>query len=161
MLIEIPTVWIIVLNVVGWAMLQTSLAWAFTRMPASWFIPRPPAGWEENGKLYERLLAVKQWKDRLPDGARWFGGGFPKARLRSRDADYLRRFAAETWRGELCHWTALLLTPLFFLWNPLWADLVIVAYALAANLPCVIVQRYNRARLHALPVYRRRNAPPK
>jgi glycosyl-4,4'-diaponeurosporenoate acyltransferase len=34
--------------------------------------------------------------------------------------------------------------PLFFLWNPPWACLVMTTYALAANLPCILAQRYNR-----------------
>ena len=38
----------------------------------------------------------------------------------------------------------------FFLWNPCWADLVMVAYALAANLPCILAQRYNRSRFQRL-----------
>ena len=38
----------------------------------------------------------------------------------------------------------------FFLWNPWWGDLIIVAYAVAANLPCIFAQRYNRSRLTRL-----------
>jgi glycosyl-4,4'-diaponeurosporenoate acyltransferase len=34
--------------------------------------------------------------------------------------------------------------PVFFIWNPLWACFVMVAYALAANVPFIIVQRYNQ-----------------
>ena len=70
--------------------------------------------------------------------------------MASSDPHYLQVFIRETWRGELCHWTVLAFTPLFFLWNPWWADLVCLAYALAANLPCIIVQRYNRLRLRKL-----------
>ena len=86
----------------------------------------------------------------MPDAARWFRGGFAKGKLTSRDPAYWERFIRETWRGELCHWSALACAPLFFLWNPWWGDLVIVAYALAANLPCILAQRYNRARLQRL-----------
>mgnify|MGYP003343114664 CR=1 FL=1 len=50
--------------------------------------------------------------------------------------------------GELCHWSALVCAPLFFLWNPWWGDLIVVGYALAANLPCILVQRY-KERLYA------------
>ena len=44
----------------------------------------------------------------------------------------------------------LVCTAVFFLWNPWWGDLIIVAYALAANLPCILAQRYNRARFQKL-----------
>ena len=146
MLIELPIAWVIVLNVAGWPVLQFGLAWAFLRMPVAWFNPPPAASWERGGRVYERAFAVKRWKDRLPDAARWFGGGFAKGSLAGAERDYLRRFVRETWRGELCHWYALACTPVFFLWNPPWADLVMTAYALAANLPCILAQRYNRAR---------------
>ena len=70
--------------------------------------------------------------------------------LTGTDPDYLRRFIRETWRGELCHWLAIGGAPVFLLWNPWWGDLIIVAYALAANLPCILAQRYNRARFQRL-----------
>jgi glycosyl-4,4'-diaponeurosporenoate acyltransferase len=148
--IELPIAWVIVLNVAGWPVIQFALAWAFTRMPVGWF--NPPAGraWERGGRCYERLLGIKRWKDRLPDAARWFGLGFAKDSLAGLEPGYLDRFIRETWRGELCHWAALGCAPLFFLWNPLWADLVMVGYAVGANLPCILAQRYNRLRLQRL-----------
>ncbi len=150
MLIELPIVWIIVLNVGGWLAIQLGLAWAFTKMPIHWFKPAGPFKWERNGRFYERRFSVRSWKNRLPDAAPWFGGGFAKGMLTDTRPDYLDRFIRETWRGELCHWTAIACAPVFFLWNPWWGDLIIVAYALAANLPCILVQRYNRARLQTV-----------
>lgn len=144
--IELPIPWIIALNALGLPALQLGCAWAFTRMPAVWF--DPPLSEKDHSPAYERLLAIKRWKDRLPDGASWFKGGFAKASLRRRDPQHLRDFRRETWRGELCHWAVLALIPVFFLWNPWWGDLVIAFYALAANLPCILVQRYNRQRLN-------------
>ncbi len=146
MLVELPIVWIIALNVAGWLAIQLGFAWAFTKMPVAWFDPVSVFKWERDGRFYERVLRIKDWKDRLPDAARWFGSGFAKGTLAGTNCDYLQRFVYETWRGELCHWAATACTPLFFLWNPWWGDLIIVAYALAANLPCILAQRYNRAR---------------
>jgi glycosyl-4,4'-diaponeurosporenoate acyltransferase len=145
-LIELPIAWIIVLNVGGWLAIQMGFAWAFTKMPVDWFNPGKAFGWERAGRFYETVFLIKMWKDRLPDAARWFGGGFAKGSLAGTQRDYLQRYICETWRGELCHWAAIAAAPLFFLWNPWWGDLVIVAYALAANLPCILAQRYNRAR---------------
>ncbi len=146
MRIELPTGWVVLLNVAGWPVLQFGLAWLFTRMPETWFNPPCPGAWEQGGRLYERAFGIRGWKDRLPDAALWFGIGFAKAKLTRLDPAYLRRFIRETWRGELCHWSALACAPLFFLWNPWWADLVMVTYALVANLPCILAQRYNRLR---------------
>lgn len=150
MRIELPLPWVMALNLLGWPVIQFALAWAFTRVPVAWFNPAKPLAWEESGRVYERVFGIRRWKDRLPDAARWFGGGFPKGRLAAKDSNYLRRFMRETWRGELCHWTALACAPVFFLWNPLWADALMVVYALTANLPCILVQRYNRVRLGGL-----------
>ena len=146
MLIELPIAGIVVLNVAGWLVIQLGLAWAFTRMPVNRFNPDRAWRWENDGRFYERVLGIKRWKNWLPDAAGWFGGGFAKSKMVETDPDYLRRFIRETWRGELCHWLALACTPVFFLWNPWWGDLIIVGYALGMNLPCILAQRYNRAR---------------
>ncbi|MBP7937859.1 MAG: glycosyl-4,4'-diaponeurosporenoate acyltransferase [Phycisphaerae bacterium] len=148
--IELPARWVVVLNVGGWLVLQLALAWAFTQMPARWFRPVPPSAWENGGRFYERFVAVRRWKGLLPDGARWFAGGFGKATLVGVNPEYLQRFLRETRRGELCHWFAISGAPVFFLWNPWWGDVIIIAYALAANLPCILTQRYNRTRLFRL-----------
>lgn len=148
--IELPMAWVIALNVAGWPVIQLGLAWAFTRMPVDWFNPGDSWPWERDGRSYESAFRIKAWKDRLPDAARWFEGGFAKGRLGGRDPSYLRRFSRETWRGELCHWVALSCAPVFLLWNPLWADAVMVGFGVAANLPCILAQRYNRARFQRL-----------
>lgn len=148
--IELPVLWIVVLNVAGWPIIQLGLAWGFTRMPVDWFRDPGSFGWEWGGRFYEWAFGIKHWKGRLPDAARWFGGGFAKGEMKSTDPAYLRRFIVETRRGELCHLCAFLFVPVFFLWNPWWGDCVMLAYALLANLPCVIAQRYNRIRLRRL-----------
>jgi glycosyl-4,4'-diaponeurosporenoate acyltransferase len=157
-LIELPILWVIVLNVAGWPALQCCLAWAFTRMPATWFSPGEARAWEQDGRFYERVFVIKRWKERLPDAARWFGAGFAKGALAGTIPDYLERFVRETWRGELCHWFALGCAPVFFLWNPWWADLIMAAYAVAAHLPCILAQRYNRLRLRRLLARRSRGS---
>ncbi|MEI7956665.1 MAG: hypothetical protein WCJ66_15985 [Verrucomicrobiota bacterium] len=150
MLINLSMMWIVILNVTLWPVIQMALAWGFIRMPGAWF-GAPVRGFDfETRGFHERWFGVKRWKDRLPDGARWMGGGFSKKELAGEDHVYLEEFIRETRRGELCHGCALLFVPVFCLWNPWWGDLVILAYAIIANLPCIIVQRYNRIRLHRL-----------
>jgi len=148
--IELPIAWTIAVNVAGWPVIQIALAWIFTQMPATWFSPGRAFDWERDGRFYERVFRIKAWKDRLPDAARWFGGGFAKGSLAGTQRNYFQRFIRETWRGELCHCVAMLCLPVFFLWNPWWGDLIMAIYALAANLPCILAQRYNRARFQRL-----------
>ncbi|WP_265593959.1 hypothetical protein [Haloferula sp. BvORR071] len=131
-------------------MLQLGIAWVFTRLPAAWF-ERAPRNGNSLPRFYERALLIKRWKDLVPDGASWFSGGFGKAALTEGSSwNYLRRFRAETIRGESCHWTALLFIPVFFLWNPVWADWVMAGAFAVANLPCIAIQRYNRGRIDRL-----------
>jgi glycosyl-4,4'-diaponeurosporenoate acyltransferase len=102
---------------------------------------------EMGGHFYERWFRVKQWKDRLPDAGELFRGGISKRGLVTHDRERLERFVAETRRAELAHWLILGAAPWFFLWNPWWLGLAMVGYGIVANVPCVAIQRYNRARL--------------
>ncbi len=138
-------------NILAWLVIHLSVPWIFTRMPAAWFRPEGrlfrPRLWEGDGRVYQSLFRVRRWKGLLPDGAALFRGGFRKKTLRSRDPVYLERFRVETCRGEAVHWTVLAAAGLFFIWNRPAAGAAMVAYGTAANLPCIIVQRYNRLRL--------------
>ena len=147
MLIKLPIFWVVTLNIAGWLVIQIGLAWLFLRLPVRWFERQPSTPPGRGDFFYEHILFIKSWKSRLPDAARWFGGGFAKGALAGKNPGYLRRFVVETRRGELCHWLAIASTPLFLIWNPWWGGLVNLGYALAANLPCILAQRYNRARL--------------
>lgn len=107
-------------------------------------------GWERSGRFYERFLRIKKWKDRLPDCGDFFGPGFKKKHLESRDAAYLETFSRETCRAEWAHWMTMAGAPVFLLWNEWWVEPIMIGYALAANLPCILVQRFNRARLERI-----------
>ncbi len=151
MLISLPPLVIALTDAAAWLVIHLGMSWWGTRRPLDRFDPDGPLcrirRWERDGRTYEQVLRIKRWKDLLPDGAAWFRGGFPKARLNSRDPRYLERFVRETARGERIHWQTLSMAPWFAIWNPPWAMAVIAVYALLANLPCIAIQRYNRSRL--------------
>ncbi len=151
MLIELPVVCIIFANISGWLAMHLLVAWAGTRLPADCFnerrFPFRSRKWESGGRLYESVFRIRVWKDLLPDGAAWFRGGFPKAVLRSRKRAYLARFVKETCRGEAVHWMVMAASPLFFIWNPPGVGAIMIAYGVMVNLPCILIQRYNRNRL--------------
>lgn len=134
-------------NLLGWPAIHLSVSRAFLSLSSDCFEKdgwlTSPRRWERSGRLYRDYLVIRGWKALLPDGAPWLGG-FEKKQLRSRDLIYLRRFLLETRRAELAHWCTLCCLPLFFLWNPRWACWVMTLYAVAANLPCIAAQRYNR-----------------
>ena len=104
-------------------------------------------GFETGGRFYERWLKIKRWKDRLPEAGALFRGGVSKRHVGAADRASLERFAVETRRAELTHWLILAASPWFFLWNPWWLGSAMLGYGIVANVPCLAIQRYNRARL--------------
>jgi glycosyl-4,4'-diaponeurosporenoate acyltransferase len=133
-----------------WAAWSAAAGYAAHRIPARRLATDGPLtrlrAVERDGRAYERLR-IRRWKDRLPELGAAFPGGVSKRGLRSGDSADLRRFVAETRRAELVHWTIPAIVPVFALWNPGLLMAAMVAYAAIANLPCLVVQRYNRARL--------------
>ena len=133
-----------------WAVWSAGCGYVAHRLPASTLARDGPLrlrGVERDGRVYERVLRIKAWKDALPEAGWLFRGGFSKRRLRRHDRDYLEQFRIETRRAEWTHWAILSLSPVFFAWNPWWLALAMLGYGLGANVPCILVQRYNRARL--------------
>ena len=152
MLVDLPPPSLVVVNILAWAAIHLAVPLAVTRLrarrfrPGSWLYRE--RSWERHGELYTRLFRVERWKRLLPDGAALFKRGFRKKRLASRAPAYLERFRLETCRSELSHLLVILAAPLFWLWNPPPIGWVMISYALAVNLPCIVAQRYNRSRLN-------------
>lgn len=148
-----------VANLLGWPLIQLSASYMILRLPTEWFARdtwlTAPRAWEYRGHIYRRLLRIQRWKSLLPDGAPWLGG-FAKGRFKHRDIAYVERFMLETRRAEWTHWCVLGFIPAFLPWNPPWARMVMVAYAVAANLPCILAQRYNRFALGRIALLMRR-----
>jgi len=151
MWVELSNLWIVILNVIGVPAIHLLVSWIFTRLPATGFRPSSSLfrerNWEAGGKVYQRLFLIRRWKGLIPDAAPWFDG-FAKGKLRDKDPDYLRDFIRETCRGEAAHYVQIPALLLTLAWNP-WpvAALVIMIYALLSNLPCVLLQRFTRARM--------------
>ncbi|MGH9272949.1 MAG: hypothetical protein ACRDZ2_16940 [Ilumatobacteraceae bacterium] len=103
--------------------------------------------WERNGGRYEPL-GVRRWKAHLPDAATLFPGGLDKRHLAVRDPEALRRLETETRRAEVAHWASLAIVPCCAVWSPAPTVVALATIAVIANGPCIVAQRYNRARLH-------------
>jgi glycosyl-4,4'-diaponeurosporenoate acyltransferase len=134
-----------------WAVWSTACGYTAHRIPER-YVGRDNAvtrlrGFERDGRFYERTLRIKRWKDRLPEAGALFRGGVSKRHVGGHDRGHLERFAAATRRAELAHYPILAFGPVFFAFNPWWLALVMVGYAVVANVPCILVQRYNRARI--------------
>jgi glycosyl-4,4'-diaponeurosporenoate acyltransferase len=154
-LIHLPTSWTILVDFLAWFVIHIGVIWFVVRVPGTRFNPDGwlyrTWPWEDGGNRYQRLFRIKKWKAYLPDGAPLLGArGFPKKKLQEKSPEYLRLFLRETCRAELTHWLTVLFAPFFFLWNPLWVGVFMILYALTENIPLIMAQRYNRARLRRI-----------
>lgn len=154
MWVELPNLWIIVLNVIGVPVIHLGISWVYTRMDRSRFDPdalffRERTG-EKGGEWYQIVFKVRTWKRFLPDAAVWFDG-FSKGSLNRKTPEYVRAFIVETCRGEAAHYAQIFGILLTLIWNP-WpvAAGFMIVYAFASNLPCLISLRFTRARLRLL-----------
>jgi glycosyl-4,4'-diaponeurosporenoate acyltransferase len=150
-LVELAPPVAVLVDAAAWAVAGTAVGWSAHRARPPRFTADGPVTrlrrFEDGGRAYERVLQIKRWKQRLPEAGALFRGGVSKRALPGAAPAALARFAVETRRAEATHWALLALSPLFTLWNPPALAVVMVAYAVVANAPCIAVQRYNRARL--------------
>lgn len=144
---------ILALYAVVWILFHLGSGLVAHRLPARLLVALPVVSrsydCERAGRVYRRL-GIRSWKGHLPEGGAFFPGGFSKRRLHSHAIGYLERFALETTRAECSHWLAWGLSLTFFAWNPWQVGVVMVIYGAASNVPFILVQRYNRARLHQI-----------
>ena len=147
------SIFVWVANIFGWPIIHIAISTLSLRLPAENFVDdnwiTVSRKWERDGQFYQDWLRIRKWKQILPDGAPWLGG-FSKKTLKRHDPGYLSQFLIETRRAEIAHWCMLACFPIFILWNPPWAWCVMCAYAVAANLPCILAQRYNRIAIRRL-----------
>ena len=150
-MIELTPVAAVIVDVIVWALTGTAIGFGLHRVPADRFeadswLTRLRA-FERDGRWYEAHLGIKRWKSRLPEAGALFRGGFSKRSLATGSRAHLARFVIETRRAEVTHWAVLAVAPAFALWNPWGLTVVMWCYAVVANVPCLVIQRYNRARL--------------
>lgn len=106
--------------------------------------------WEQDGRFWQDFLHIRQWKSYLPDGSMFLKESYNQTNLQGIEVEDLKKFIIETKRAELTHWLMILPAFFFFIWNPPWAGIIMVLYALLFNLPLIVTQRYNRPRLERL-----------
>lgn len=106
---------------------------------------------ENDGKIYDKLFHVRKWKHLLPDGGLLLNkNGFSKKHLIDFSIETLEKYLVESVRGELTHWLTVLPFWLFGFFTPPIVIPIMFIYSLILNIPCIIVQRYNRPRIKHL-----------
>lgn len=157
---RLPASVVITGNVLFWPAWTVLVGYAAQRTPDARFVEDDlltcQRGFERDGAWYQDTLAIDRWKTRLPEAGSMFGG-FEKRTVAGGDPAVMEKFVIETRRAEHAHWGMVSGVVLTMLWNPWWAAPANLAVAAGNNVPCIAVQRYNRARLvRALASVRRR-----
>jgi len=144
----------IAVDVIAWGVFHAATGYAAHRLDPGrldedgWLLR--PRRFETAGRWYRRRLHIHRWKDRVPEAGALFRGGLSKRHLPAYDVAGLQLFARETRRAELAHWWAMCCGVVFVLWNPPLAAGLLFGYGVLANLPFIVIQRYNRFRIQAL-----------
>ena len=150
----LPTPYAIALCFVLWMVIPTLLALLCLKIPNRYFnparFPFASFGVEQEGEIYRKWLKVNKWKKYLPDGGALRGVEFRKKNLEHVTHDNLQRFLTESCRAEMTHVLAIIPVWVFGFFAPPEVIWIMLVYALAVNLPCIIVQRYNRPRILSL-----------
>lgn len=154
-IIFLPESWTLILCFIVWPILQVGAALLCVNLPDRFFSPGRffyrAHRFEKEGRIYNTLLRVSQWKHLLPDGAAvWKKRGYEKKRLTDFSRENLRKFLTESCRAEMTHWLAIFPFWVFWFFTPPIVPWIMLFYAVAVNLPCIIVQRYNRPRIERL-----------
>ena len=100
--------------------------------------------WERDGRLWA-VVGLRRWKRFVPEVG-WLTGSAPEEALAAR-----RRWPEAARDGDSAGRSRalgrLLASPRDADMGPAWIFGVMVIYGLCANVPCIIIQRYNRGRL--------------
>ena len=150
MWIDLPNIWIVLINIMAIPATHLLIAWWTTALPTHFFLAtQNETRAQKPNPVYERFFLIRRWKNLLPDGASWLNG-FSKGKLQSTEPEYLRTFILETRRGEFSHWLQMICISSFIIWNPYPANIIILFYAGLSNIPCILNLRYTRQRMRIL-----------
>ena len=135
------------------ALLSSSLFWLLisllvglvaNRLPSQWLRSDPP---RRQLPAPARTPVIRAWKRWIPDAGPALPGGIAKSRLVGRDPAILERLVIETRRAELVHWVLWPAALITALWLPPSGLLGNLLFATLFNVPCLLVQRFNRRRV--------------
>jgi glycosyl-4,4'-diaponeurosporenoate acyltransferase len=148
--IFLPIIFTIIIDILAWLLIQLSIAKLSLKISSKFlkeFKLFKVLKFEEEPSIYQTIFKIRYWKDKLPEGSKIVNAKTSKKQLDNSKQEYLNDFLIEINRGELAHWLQIIPAPLFFLFNLEWVGWLMIVYALAFNLPFIMIQRFNRARL--------------
>ncbi|HKK96501.1 MAG TPA: hypothetical protein VJ916_09350 [Anaerovoracaceae bacterium] len=103
--------------------------------------------WEKGGSFYQTYFRIKSWKEYMPDSSFFNKNKYAKKRITDFSDENLYRFLIESRKAELVHILSVLPFWVWIIISRVEVMLLMLLYALIANIPCIIIQRYNRPRI--------------
>ena len=104
---------------------------------------------EKNGRIYDKIK-IKKWKTKWPDASKLIHKIIPQIpvkRFDDKSPEKVKTLIKESCVAETTHVVAFVLGFFaIFLWGSVLGVLLTIVYALA-NIPPILIQRYNRPRL--------------
>ncbi|MCJ7773344.1 MAG: hypothetical protein MUP22_09455 [Desulfobacterales bacterium] len=153
-IIFLPMPYAIILCFILWPLFQTLPAYVCHKVNNKYFYPfmffYRAHKWEKNGLIYKQLFKVNLWKRYLPESSSFIKGNYNKKSLVDFSETSLNKYLLESCRAEMIHWLAIIPFWIFGLFAPAKVISYMFIYAIAVNLPCIVVQRYNRPRIISL-----------
>lgn len=150
-IIFLPSGITIVICFALWASLQYLAAFICLKIPDRFFSPYAyyfrAHPWEDNGAIYNNVFKVHKWKKRLPESGSLMKGSYNKKTLKSFSNESLNKYLVESCRAEMTHCLGIFPFWIFGLFTPPKALIIMFIYALSVNIPCIMIQRYNRPRI--------------
>jgi len=108
--------------------------------------PFKPYAWERNGRVYDKL-AIRKWKNHVPDVSRVFKPLMPKRVTAATTVRDLISLIKECCVAELIHIALMILSAAVLFICPGLEGLILYFLCILINLPFVLIQRYNRPQL--------------
>lgn len=150
-IIFIPEFLAIILCFILWPLFQGLGAFICHKIPDRFLSPYlffyKSHKWERNGEIYKHIFKIDKWKTYLPESSSLIKGSYNKKKIANFSKDSLDQFLLESCRAEMTHWLGMTPFWIFGLFTPARVVGYMFIYALAVNLPCIMIQRYNRPRV--------------
>lgn len=99
--------------------------------------------WERGGKIYDKI-AIRKWKNKVPDASRLFKFILPKKVASGTTSEDLRTLIKETCVAEIVHTGLIILSLAVLIIVPGREGVLLYVLCLIGNLPFIFIQRYNR-----------------
>ncbi|CDR26156.1 Glycosyl-4%2C4-diaponeurosporenoate acyltransferase precursor [Staphylococcus schweitzeri] len=136
-----------------WLIVQLNIAKLGTRIPDKYFRQKhiifKSFNFEKHGKFWHQWFYVKKWKHKILDGYQFNQNIYDQRHLVTINTYEVEKMIIETKRAELIHLLSILPVIMFNKSSRL-VKYTNIFYTIIANVPIIIVQRYNRPRLTQL-----------